>query len=201
MAQERVEKRLELKNGTVLTGYVDIQQDGSYLLETQAGDVFFFMPSEVSRIMSIMPQVQNQQASLEYYGGKTVDKRRGKIYMLATDQELTQSDFMTYEGWEKYQRAKRTRKTGNILLISAGGLAVTGVLVGGIFAIIEGDEDPMIVAGVGFALAAPAAVAGLICSLVGNKKLKIIEKNYNQRPGYALEFGAQQYGVGLSLKF
>lgn len=201
MAQEKEEKRLELKNGTVLTGYVEVQPDGSYLLETQSGDVFFFSPSEVAKVMSLLPASQQTTGVSDYFDGKTVDKRRGKIYMLATEEELTKNDFMTYQGWEKYQKAKKTRKTGNILLISAGGVAGLGLVLGGTFAIIEEDEDPLIAAAVGFGIGALIAIPGLILCISGNKQLIKIQDAYNQTPGYVLDFGVQQHGVGFALKF
>lgn len=205
MAQEKEEKRLELKNGTVLTGYVEVQQDGSYLLETSAGDVFFFTPSEVARVMAIVPSAQSTNYEIDYYGGKTVEKRKGKIYMLSTGEELSQKDFMNYQGWEKYQKAQRQSKIGTILFISAGGAVVAGALVGTIITLGSEIKDPVDVAigalGGAVYVGVPCIIGGVVFKAIGNKQLKKIEQSYNQTPGYVLDFGAQQNGIGFALKF
>jgi len=51
LAQEKVVKGLELKNGDVLNGSVEIQGDGSYLIKLASGDVIIFSSSEVSKIV------------------------------------------------------------------------------------------------------------------------------------------------------
>ena len=75
IAQEKTEMRLDLKNGTSLTGMVQIQPDGSYLLETKSGDVFFFTAAEVSKAMTLMPSsALNLENGSDYFEGKIVEQ-------------------------------------------------------------------------------------------------------------------------------
>ena len=125
--------------------------------------------------------------------------------MLSTGEELTQNDFMTYQGWEKYKKAHRQSKTGTILFISAGAATVVGALGGMIIGLSYGDFDFEYVAE-GAAVGAlfvgvPCIIGGVVFKMIGNKQLKKIEQTYNQTPGYVLDFGAQQNGIGFALKF
>jgi len=45
------------------------------------------------------------------------------------------------------------------------------------------------------------AITGLAFNIVGNIRLKQTAETSNQQPGYALDFGAQQHGMGFALHF
>lgn len=201
MAQEKTEMRLDLKNGTSLTGQVQIQSDGSYLIEMPSGDVFFFSPSEVERAVAIR-SIASQEGQKDYYEGRIVEKRKGKIYMLSTDKELTPQDFMTFQGWEKYRKAQNAIKTANILLIVTGGMVAAGGAIAMPYLIGASDDSVVAMTGglIGLA-AAPVAVASLIFGISGNKRLTKIQDVFNYSPGYVLDFGAQQNGIGFALKY
>lgn len=226
LAQEKKEMKLDLKNGTSLTGMVTVQQDGSYLLETSSGDIFFFEVSEVKRATAIAqePAPVAVPAGNDYYEGKVVYKKRGSLRFYETNEKLAQKDFSTFQGWEKYQKAQKNIKTANSLLIITGGMLV----LGGVFAAVgipnQGEYvmddgygwelsfdhkhyeskfgDILAPAGGCLGMAAiPVAITSLVFGIIGNSKLKKMEKAYNQHPGYVIDFGGQQYGVGFALKF
>lgn len=203
IAQEREVKIVELINGNTVSGYVQTQQDGSYLVETESGDVFFFSQSEVKSINATKKAFVS--GDLDYYGGITVEKKKGKLYKLSSGKELIPADFMSYSDWEKYRKAQNIIKTANTLLIVSGSM----VAVGGILAIIyfadQGDIDLewMGTAGgcIGMFVAAPLAITSLVLGISGNKQLATIKDAYNYHPGYVVDFGMQQYGLGFALKF
>ena len=206
-AQEKTEKQIVLKNGTALTGVVDVQPDGSYRVEVASGDVFYFTSAEVSKVTDskgkiVFKKQESEQGVHNYTPTESsVFVRRGKLYSSATGEALTQNDFVSLGEWEKYQRGRNTRKTGNALLWSGVGSSVVGVAGFVVFNNIAWNEDlANISIGVGSAGIA-LITAGIIVKVIGNKRIKVIANNYNQRPGYALDFGAQQYGVGFALKF
>lgn len=201
MAQEKKEMKLELKNGSTLTGMVTVQQDGSYILENTSGDIFYFEASEVRKATVIFESPVSQTADLnDFYGGKTVYKKGGSLRFYANNEKLTQKDFANIESWEKYKKAQRISKAGTILYISAGGATV----IGGVVGLIAGHEWESLAegaAGGALFVGAPCIIGAIICDVIGNKRLKIIAQNYNQNPGYSIDFGAQQNGVGFALKF
>ena len=205
-AQEKTEKQIVLKNGTALTGFVDVQPDGSYRVEVASGDVFYFTSAEVSKVTDskgkiVFKKQESEQGVHNYTPTESsVFVRRGKLYSSATGEALTQNDFVSLGEWEKYQRGRNTRKTGNALLWSGVGSSVVGVAGIVVFTNNNNDELAYISLGVGTAGIA-LITAGVIVKVIGNKQIKLIANNYNQRPGYALDFGAQQYGVGFALKF
>lgn len=209
-AQEKKEMQLELKNGTSLSGMVQIQPDGSFLLETDSGDVFFFNSSEVKKATPVAKPV-NLPGSDENYQWEIVYKKGGKLRFSQTGEFLSQKDFSTYEGWQNYQKARSSIKTANILLITTGGIVAVGgatAIVGAILDVSEldkemefnGDEIASVGGIIGLAAVIPA-ITSLIFGIVGNTQLKKMADTYNQHPGYVLDFGAQQYGVGFALKF
>lgn len=88
-AQEMTERRIELKNGTILTGIVVLQSDGSYLVELKSGDVIFFQATEVSRIVddarpstSLVPdRIDNPPVLVDLgLSVKWADKNVGALY-------------------------------------------------------------------------------------------------------------------------
>lgn len=205
LGQEKVEKRLELKNGNILTGFVQIQQDGSYLLETASGDIFFFSPSEISKMTDLNPTSKKESTIMAPISG-SVFRDGGELRFSSNGMALTQEDFADYQGWDKYQKAKRLRKTGNrIMLWGSIGCVSAGVLAGAVFCWIEyGEldvEDLLIASALGAGATVIPLTTGVIIKSSGNKRLNKIAEAYNQRPGYVLNFGAQQHGVGFALNF
>lgn len=203
-AQEKTEKQIVLKNGIALTGVVEVQPDGSYRVEVASGDVFYFTSAEVSKVTDskgkiVFKKQESEQGVHNYIPTESsVFVRRGKLYSSVTGEALTQNDFASLGEWEKYQRGRNTRKTGNALLWSGVGVSVAGVAGFVWFGNFAWSEHLSIgVGSAGIAL----VTAGIIVKVIGNKQIKLIANNYNQRPGYALDFGAQQYGVGFALKF
>ena len=199
LAQEKVEKRLELKNGNVLTGFVQVQQDGSYLLETASGDIFFFSPAEISKVTDLNPTPKNESAIQAPTSG-SVFRDGGELRFSSNGMALTQENFSDYQGWEKYQKAKKLRKTGNsIMLWGPIGCVAAGIIT---YSVLFGFNynlwAPIALGGM---VASAPLTAGIIIKSVGNKRLNRIAEAYNQRPGYVLNFGAQQYGVGFALNF
>jgi len=210
LAQERVEKRVELKNGIVLTGYVQVQPDGSYQVETSAGDKLVFTQAEVARVVNVNPSLTPE--TNDYYEGKTVYKKGGALCFYATNEPLTQKDFSTFQQWEKYQKAQKKWKTGNTIAIAssfslgAGVGLMTPYLLAEYIAIgsveyKDSYESCLFIGGALAGVSTALLVTGLIIKGNGNKRLVAVRDSYNQNPGYALNFGVQQYGVGLALHF
>lgn len=53
-AQEHKNKqKIQLKDGTEIIGYVAPQGDGSYVIENEAGDIFFYTAAEIRKIVEI----------------------------------------------------------------------------------------------------------------------------------------------------
>lgn len=195
LAQEKVEMRLDLKNGSTLTGLVTVQQDGSYLLETSTGDMFFFDASEVKRAICI----KDQETHI-----KVVHKKGGNLLFVDTEEKLTETDFATNSGWRQYQKAQKNRKTGNILMITGAGVVAASFALAALFPEalrIDTENASMHVATFSSIAGLATTITGLVFNISGNVKLKKMEDAYNQNPGYVLDFGAQQNGIGFALKF
>ena len=212
--QDRVAKQVFLKNGYTITGYVSTQPDGSYKVETLTGDVILYSNSEIKRIVDvkkteIVTPDEITPSGNAYYEGQTVYKKGRNLYFYENNKPLTKNDFETYQGWQRYQRAQKTMKLGtNIMIWGTIGACTGGALIGTIVMLCGGDEyndGPILIAhGAMFAgifVAPEILITGLIINTIGNVHLGKIEKTYNQHPGYVLEFGAQQSGIGLALKF
>lgn len=188
IAQDKKEMRLDLNNGTSITGKVQIQIDGSYLIETPSGDLFLFSPSEVNKAIIIGNSVKRGT------NGKTVYKKGGRLLFSDTGVPLTETDFTSFRDWDKYQSARALRSTGNILMLSAAGCV--GVGLGISFWYV--DDIPFILSAIG---GGALLGSGLICTIIGNAKINSIGKKYNQHPGYAIDFGAQEHGIGFAINF
>ena len=195
MAQEKKEMKLELKNGSTLTGLVTVQQDGSYLLETSTGDMFFFDASEVKRAISI----KDKETHI-----KVVHKKGGNLLFVDTEEKLTETDFATNSGWRQYQKAQKNRKTGNILMITGAGVMAASFALAALFPEalrIDTENASMHVATFSSIAGLATTITGVVFNISCNVKLKKIENAYNKNPGYVIDFGAQQNGVGFALKF
>ena len=103
-AQDKKEMLLELKNGTSLIGMVQIQSDGSFLLETESGDVIFFNSSEVKKATPVGEPV-SLPVSDENHKWGIVCKKGGNLRFTQTDELLAQIDSSAYEEWQKGQKA------------------------------------------------------------------------------------------------
>lgn len=209
MAQDREVKQVELKNGNKLTGYVSVQQDGSYLVETTGGDVFFFTSSEVSKITEVdstaTPTLLSTSDKQKKYPrnqvgvNKLVYKRGGQLRFIETGLPLEQRDFATSQGWDAYQSARKLRKAGNILWISGVSVVSVDLIIASTFNIAysPGVDITVTVLATGCVM----TITGITLSAIGNTKIKKIAKGINQGTGYELTFGAQPHGIGLALNF
>ena len=100
-SQNPEKKVLELKNGATVTGYVMRQDDGSYLLETETGDIIFYTQNEVKGIRSLEslnntsnPTVNtgiagafSLESLLELYGIKDKLQRYEKAWLTRNKEE------------------------------------------------------------------------------------------------------------------
>lgn len=81
---QKVKQRVELKNGGEVVGYVAEQTDGSFLVETETGDMFFYTPSEIKKIVELADiEVKKVKASVEADGQDGQYKRRGYMGMVS----------------------------------------------------------------------------------------------------------------------
>lgn len=189
-SQVRTESEVVLKNGASVFGYVTKQSDGSYKVENAAGDIFFFSESEVRRVKEMeMKRSINAQANS---GQEVVYKRGGSIRFCSNGQKLTQEDFTSFKGWREYNGAKNLRGWG--YGVAAIGLVAAGL--GTTYWILWDERGGYAVAGGGAILA-----GGIAMIIVGNAKIKKIVKGYNNNPGYAIDFGVQQHGIGFAMTF
>lgn len=218
-SQSKSSQRLFLKDGTAISGSIEIQDDGSYKVTTPAGDVFFFLPAEVKGIIdadkittasktSSFPKNPKEfflgkaiASQIDSYSQGLVHRRQNILYFTETKEALTLHDFNTMEGWEHYMKASKKGKSGRIVAYCGGGSFLLGGLCVGI-GFLAGDGVYLPAAGLFFAGAGLiTGVTGLCITWSSNSQLNKIAKSYNQTPGYALNFGVQQHGIGLSLTF
>ena len=50
---QKVKQKVQLKDGTEIIGYVAPQADGSYVIQNEAGDMFFYTGAEIKKIVEI----------------------------------------------------------------------------------------------------------------------------------------------------
>lgn len=216
--QERVKKVLELKNGTKVTGFVMTQDDGSYLLETDGGDVLFYMPDEVNRIFD--EGTETSETSLKK--GKKVSaqerglKRAGFGLKFADTGAPLSMNQVSNTFWQDYQKASKRKKWGLWLTIGGGVTSVAGGVMSRFITVHESGSyynghgtttydytrsSPVgsIIAGVGLGV----TIWGVIKLVGGNKKLGLLATQYNQEHGYAssLSIEAAPSGIALTYKF
>lgn len=191
-SQVRTVSDVVLKNGATVTGYVTTQPDGSFKVETPAGDIFFFSASEVKRIKETEGK---RDIIIEAKPGhEVVYKRGGSIRFCLDDKKLGLEDFASTKGWKTYKGAQNLRGWG--YGVAATGLATAAT--GGVYWLTEWDNmgGAIIVAG-----GTTILIGGITMIIFGNKKLKKIVQSYNNNPGYAFDFGSQKHGVGFALTF
>lgn len=89
---EKVKQRVELKNGNEVVGYVAEQSDGSYLVETESGDMFFYSASEIKKIVEIddvkvktvkLKDKPDEKGSYEKSANTTAYKTKGYMGMVS----------------------------------------------------------------------------------------------------------------------
>lgn len=222
-AQERETKTVTLKNGQSLTGFVQLQQDGSYLVEMTTGDIFYFTKAEIESITSekkddsqpVTSSIANDVERLLVY------KKGGKLRLKETGMPLEQSSFASYEGWDRYRGAQKMRSTGTVLMIlgtmvEAGSLIIAGVLDSEYsdywrnlnldISYYEGRHDYWgfnvdLIYIFGCPVGGVALLSGVLLNVIGNTRLVKMEKGINNGTGYELTFGAQRNGIGLALNF
>lgn len=51
--EQKIKQKIQLKDGTEIIGYVAPQGDGSYVIENEAGDIFFYTAAEIRKIVEI----------------------------------------------------------------------------------------------------------------------------------------------------
>lgn len=202
-SQNGSQRSLTLKNGTTIKGEVEIQDDGTYQVKTASGDVFYFMEDEIKK-----GNASNTKIKIPKNASNSVVFRSGnQLYYVDGLRPLSQGDFNTLEGWNTYMKASKKGASGRIVTRWGNGAILVGGVLVGIGVILAGQEMGEISSIIGV----PGlflAFAGLITDVTGlciiwssNSKLNKIAKGYNQTPGYAINFGVQQHGIGLSLSF
>lgn len=200
MAQGREEKRIELTNGTALTGYVERQQDGSYLVEASTGDVFYFTPDEIKTIKVVSPTVSKVAEERIIAGSRTVFRRKGNLCFTDNGEALTKEDFPNYQGWEDYMRAQGNRRLGKAFKWTGAALFLAGA---GLISAGSIDEDNGLVISGSIALNAGMLLlpVGIVFKVIGNVRLNKIAKGFNQHTNYAISMGMQRHGIGFAIDF
>jgi len=164
-------------------------------VKTSTGDVFVFSAAEVAKVGGIKTALLSETGESSS-SGVSVYKKRGSLLFVESNQPLKPNDFLTYQGWSQYQKAKKTRVVGNAMMIAGGSLAAAFGVSAGVE--LFGGDFEWLYASVACAI---PVVAGLVLSISGNKQLNTIANSYNQNPGYALVLGAQQHGIGFAVHF
>ena len=54
--QKKVKETVTLNDGTVILGYVAKQSDGSYLIENESGDMFYYTAAEIKEVKKCMAE-------------------------------------------------------------------------------------------------------------------------------------------------
>lgn len=198
LAQNQNVKRIVLTDGTVINGQAERQADGTIMVSTTNGDIFFFQPSEVSRIIG--PKDALSTESQEAGFDSVVTRKGNKLCFVNSGIALTQQDFYSTKEWEEYLSIQRKGRTGRILLYSGlGGLGMGAAYLG----IGFGTQTEVLkILGVVAGLAGlGVGITGLVLTTGSNRRLNNIEDSFNKNSEVKLSFGIQKYGVGLALAF
>lgn len=200
LAQNQNLQQVVLTDGTIIKGQVEKQIDGTIMVSTTNGDIFFFQSSEVNRIVGM-----NQAFTEESQSGvfdSTVKRKGNKLCFASSGIALTKENYSTREDWEAYQLVVDKGKTGRILLYSGLGSFVLGGA--GIYIMLESGWWPsglVVASGVLAAAGLGAGISGLAMTISCNKKLDKLADSYYWNSGIQLSLGVQQHGIGLALKF
>ena len=136
--------------------------------------------------------------------GNIKDAFGNYIYYL-DGQRLTNDEYMTLinncpESKYYYEKGCRQRKTGRILLISAGGCVVAGAVVG--LVTLDYGEGALDGAAVGALIGAIPVVASIPFFISGKHKKNNAYKVYNEycaKPTATLSFGPASKGIGMGV--
>lgn len=204
-SQDQNIQRLFLKDGRALSGKVVIAENGIYQIETVDGDIFYFQPDEIDGVIGLHNDKVGKKKSFKT--SDVVFRKGNELRFIVDNQPLSQHNFNTLTGWINYEKAKKNGKTGRICLYSGAGALVLGYGTVGLLALTgkihSGTGSDLLlglgsgVVGVGFI----TGITGLIMTLSSNSKLNKMANTYNQNPGYALNFGVQQNGIGFAFNF
>lgn len=166
--------------------------------------------SSGSTYRAMMEKIARQLA--ENLTGGTVEVKpvgglitKGMDFYYLDGQRLTNEEYMNLiqncpEAWLKHERGCKGIKTGNILMITAGGAVVVGVVVSA----ISGSWSALGLAGL--FVTAPAALVSIPFYIAGSTQKNNAYKVYNQycsKPTASLSFGpaTNSLGVGVYLNF
>ncbi len=197
-AQEREKKTLELKDGTVLSGYVTRQDDGSYLVETTSGDVLFYSVNEIRSVRG-----EGKKQAKGAYG---IMERKGfnLVYPESLDYMgrpiLVQSTALSREFHLEYKKNRNLAVAGVSCL--AGG-SVACLAIGLPLFILP--HHPYTMSYLLMIAGGAAMITGALMLPIGLKRLDYMAMRYNNQ-GYTsytptLKFGGTRHGIGLALNF
>ena len=186
---------------------VEKLSDGSYRIETSTGDILIFMASEVKQVKNIYNKTQKSAGTTNK--DDHVIRRGNKLCFSGSGMALTEDAFRDIASWQKYQKESKAGRNARITLYSGlgafavGDAFIFGILVQGYPTIQHIDyAELFLYSGI------IIGCAGLITAIIGaigtnksNIKLNVMAKTFSQTPGYVLNFGAQQHGIGLALNF
>lgn len=229
-SQERQKRILELKNGTTIPGYVMEQEDGSYLLETEAGDVLFYAADEVRRVSSEAEQnavsgANSNNTSFSSNSDFGLKRRFFSLTFARTGEDL-QPDQVSSSFWKDYRKASNGKKAGMYLMIGGGSLMLTGAILSATLVQyrttynwyryyddydndydFDYDEElvsePSPVGSIVALVGTGIAVWGAISFFSGHAKLGRLAKQYNTEHGYYSSLSIEMVpgGLGLTYKF
>lgn len=227
VGQERTKMVMELKNGTSITGFVMEQEDGSYLVETESGDILFFRQDEVSGIRKPGEEKGDVLQLLKSATGNSVGatasgnqgnllKRRGFSLTFRDTGVDLKPDQVSRLFWDEYNSAARRKRSGMKMMIAGGATASVGsllyLLLGeGYYQTTDSrygwTYDNYYITDVGYVgMGVMAAGLGLttwgaIKFFIGNAKLGRLAKQYNSGNGYFSELSFEYSPAGLSLVY
>ena len=140
--------------------------------------------------------------------GDIKDIQGNYIYYL-DGQRLTNKEYLGLinncpESKYYYEKGCKQRKTGRILLITAGGCVVAGIVLGTISDVVIGtlDKGPLIGFAVGASIGAPIALVSIPFFASGKHKKENAYQVYNQycsKPTASLSFGPATKGMGMGI--
>ena len=215
-SQERVKKVIDLKNGTSVAGFVMEQEDGSYLLETEAGDVLFYTAEEVRSVRMQGEENKTRPSSKSKITPLTeghILKRNGFSLTFADSGDDLLPEQVSTSFWNDYRKASKGKRAGMWIMIGGGGVVIIGSALSAIKTVEEGsywngngyttyhnvNSSPVgaIVASVG----AGVAIFGAVKFFSGNAKLGKLAKQYNSQHGYSSELSLEVVPTGLAFKY
>jgi hypothetical protein len=213
--QERIKKVLELKNGTTITGYVMEQDNGNYMLETEAGDVLFFSREDVAAVRSLNQSVSLSVLEVQQKRPADLLKRAGFGLEFINSKEPLRPEQVSKDFWQEYAHASKKKKSGMILMIAGGSSLVVGSLL---FSFAGqsyywwsdgrgNTESYYYINGAGYAgiglmgAGLGVAVWGVIRFMSGNSQLGRLATQFNSGNGYISELSLDYSPTGIALVY